>query len=317
MATREEVIMAYRVLLGREPESEAVISGHMVSKKTLQELRVGFLNSAEFQERVLRSAIPRFKPLNWPKSQIEVDVAPEALARMIERVERNFRFLGETEPHWSVITAEKFRAANIQGNEREFFESGKGVVAEFTLTAERCNAVLPKHGTCFELGCGLGRSTIWLADVFKQVIAADISASHLRLASDALAQHGKSNVLTLCVDSLETIERLPGFDAFFSIIVLQHNPPPVIHRLLANILGKLRPGGLGYFQVPTYRLGYEFRAKEYLETEVKLGTPEMHALPQPALVEIVERSACKLLELREDGAAGLNAISNRVLVQKR
>jgi hypothetical protein len=87
--------------------------------------------------------------------------------------------------------------------------------------------------------------------------------------------------------------------------------------MLRNILCRLRPGGLGYFQVPTYLVGYEFDADAYLESELKLGTPEMHVFPQAALVDTIERSGCRLLEMREDGAAGIQAISNRVLVQKR
>lgn len=278
--------------MGREPENEEVVTSHVKSKKTLQELRTGFLNSAEFQQRVLQSAVPRFKTLAWPKIAVDVDVANEPLARMMQRVEQNFRYLGENEPHWSVITDERYRAKNIGANEREFFLSGKGVVNEFVLAAQRCSVALPRPGTCFELGCGLGRSTIWLADLFGHVLAADISKSHLRLAVDALGQHGKTNVGTLCVNAMQEFERLPAFDAFFSIIVLQHNPPPLMHYMLRNILCRLRPGGLGYFQVPTYQVGYEFNIDTYLGSELQVGTPEMHVFPQAALVETIERAGC-------------------------
>jgi len=100
MITRDDVTMAYRLLMGREPENEEVVTSHVKSKKTLQELRAGFLNSAEFQQRVLQSAVPRFKTLAWPKIAVDVDVANEPLARMMQRVEQNFRYLGENEPHW-------------------------------------------------------------------------------------------------------------------------------------------------------------------------------------------------------------------------
>ena len=45
--TREDVIAAYRLLLGREPESEEAIVSHM-QYPTLGALRGHFIRSAEF-----------------------------------------------------------------------------------------------------------------------------------------------------------------------------------------------------------------------------------------------------------------------------
>src|SRR5712691_4597118 len=47
MVTREEVIWAYRLLLGREPENEAAISVHSQYPDT-ETLRRAFLDSEEF-----------------------------------------------------------------------------------------------------------------------------------------------------------------------------------------------------------------------------------------------------------------------------
>jgi hypothetical protein len=91
-----------------------------------------------------------------------------------------------------------------------------------------------------------------------------------------------------------------SFDLWFSRIVLQHNPPPVIAMILRRALAWLAPGGLAVFQVPTYGVGYSFRANEYLRNIGQKSEIEMHILPQQAVLEVVQQAGCVLLELRED-----------------
>jgi hypothetical protein len=66
----------------------------------------------------------------------------------------------------------------------------------------------------------------------------------------------------------------------------------------------LRPGGIAYFQVPTYGPAYRFSVAEYLSRMDKQVGMEMHVLPQPAVFEILRRNGCDLLECREDDAVG-------------
>jgi len=257
------------------------------------------------------------KPLDWPHIEVEVRASEDQLRAMIERVTSNFEHMGQTEPYWSVLSADRYRVKNIGKNEKEFYRSGKEPVEMFEATAARCGVSLSRKMTCFELGCGLGRSTIWLADIFGRVIGGDVSRPHLTHAADTAQRLGKKNVSFFEVDGPEAIARLPEVDAFFSIIVLQHNPPPIIVRILHATLSKLKPGGVAYFQVPTYRPGYRFKIAEYLSSENQLGVPEMHVVPQPVLHALFQERGCHVLEVREDSAAGDGAIvSNRFLVGK-
>jgi SAM-dependent methyltransferase len=262
------------------------------------------------------AAAPQLKPLTWPPIKVDTVVAPDQFRQMVERVERNFRHMGETEPHWSVLSTDKFLANNIGQTETEFFESGKNPVLQFQATAARAGIDLGRFNTCLELGCGLGRSTIWLAQLFRNVIGADISAPHLRMAADIAARFERPNISFLNVSDLSRLQACPEFDAFFSIIVLQHNPPPIIHHLLTTILRRLKPGGIAYFQVPTYRLGYNFDVAKYLATPLKLGVPEMHVIPQLDLHTLIAEAGCRILEMREDSAAAGDHISSRLFLRK-
>ncbi len=259
---------------------------------------------------------PQLKPLTWPPIRVDTVVSPDQFRQMVERVERNFRHMGETEPHWSVLSTDKYLANNIGQTEAEFFESGKMPVQQLKTTAARAGLDLASFNSCLELGCGLGRSTIWLAQEFRNVIGADISAPHLRMAAEVATRFGRPNISFLNVSDLSALRTGPDFDAFFSIIVLQHNPPPIIHHLLTTILGRLKPGGIAYFQVPTYRLGYTFDAAKYLATSLKLGMPEMHVIPQPDLHALIHDTGCRILEMREDSAAGGDHISSRLFLRK-
>jgi len=170
--------------------------------------------------------------------------------------------------------------------------------------------------TCFELGCGVGRVTTWLADRFEKVIGADISLPHIGLAKDAAKERGKGNIEFLHVAKASVFEKLPPFDAFFSVISLQHSPPPVMKFVLANVLKRLSMGGVGYFQIPTQLLNYEFNAREYLSDLQSHNRMEHNALPQKSLFEVIDASGCRVLEFRDDRHSAPAKLSNTVLVQK-
>jgi hypothetical protein len=52
---------------------------------------------------------------------IELDASPEQLTAMRNHIEENWRLLGETEPHWSVLSQENFRTANIELTKDKFY----------------------------------------------------------------------------------------------------------------------------------------------------------------------------------------------------
>ena len=183
--------------------------------------------------------------------------------------------------------------------------------------AARAGKKLPPDWTCFELGCGVGRVTASLAKRFKHVIASDISHPHLRLASEHLHSKGVGNVTFLQLKSLETLKNLEPFDIFYSVIVLQHNPPPLIYRLLQLILDKVRAGGCVYFQVPVGYPDYSFSITDYLTSiERGEGTMEMHVLPQVDLFRVLDEQGFRILDLQRDNWPGPAYQSVSVFAEK-
>jgi 2-polyprenyl-3-methyl-5-hydroxy-6-metoxy-1,4-benzoquinol methylase len=318
MVSRSDVISAYRHILQREPESEAVIAHHTEAAST-DELYAALLGSDEFRSFYLQTGdVHSTNPVATTGLPIEVEVAAsdDKLAKLSKIVEKTWTGLGRSEPYWSVLTNDNYRKQAFDGNSEEFLASGKHDLERLLAFVRRAGVKLSPTATCFELGCGVGRITRWLAGHFAKVIAADISQPHIDLARQNLANRGASNVSWVKLDRLEDLTGITGFDVFFSVLVLQHNPPPVITHILETILGNLNPGGLGYFQVPTYHRRYTFNMRTYLSRSVDHRQMEMHVLPQKDVFRIIQAADCIVLEVREDGAAGEGWLSNTFLVRK-
>lgn len=304
MVSRADVIEGYRTVLGRDPESEQAIADHMAAP-SVAELYAGLLESEEFQEKL--RAEP--KPLDWPPIEVESGVADAGqLAAMFGRVRTTWSRLGEQDPYQSVIPV---------ADREEFYASGENDVRNLTSFAARAGIELTGR-TCLDLGCGVGRVARWLAPLFRRVQGVDVSPRHLAIAREQLAEAGIDNVVLSRVDESSDLRRIRDYDVLFSILTLQHNPPPLIAYCLMQMLSNLSPGGVAFVQVPTYGLDYSFRVDEYLDSPVgEQPVLEMHVLPQSDILKIVYATGCRLLEVREDSYIGnAQGISNTFFVAK-
>lgn len=303
--TREEVRLAYYLLLGREPESEAIVDAHCEAHDDLASLRAGFTASAEFIERhslaqhadqefVARIARGYFSPY----LPVEVVVDPDVAERLAARIREQWTKLGEEDPYWSVLTDEDFHADRIDAVARKRFDkSGEHAAQLIDLTAAR-TGIAPRAGMCVELGCGVGRITRHLAERFERVIAVDISPGSLALCERYLAEQGVANVETRLIRDIEELAALPTVDFFYSMIVLQHNPPPIQHRVLELLLGKIGRGGQCLFQTVADLPGYSFEAESYLSSPSP--TMEIHSLPMATVHRLIRDSGLTLDTVRMD-----------------
>jgi protein-L-isoaspartate O-methyltransferase len=257
--------------------------------------------------------------LNWPPMRIDRGADAAALRAMHDHVNSSWSYLGRTEPYWSVLTDPMFKSITASSHREIFFESGKRAIEDFCAFMLRSGVYLSAEQTCFELGCGVGRLTTSLSPLFSRVTAADVSVNHLRVAEAILAQRGIRNVSLRHLMNLNDLAKIGPFDVFFSLIVFQHNPPPIIAYMLRTILMQLEPNGIGYFQIPTYKLDYTFSVDDYLSRIRGQERTEMehHVLPQQVVIEIIYDCGCKILEIREDGWTGdVNGVSNTFLIRK-
>lgn len=292
--TEEAVVWAYRLFLRREPESEAVVREHCSNANSLDDIRGRFVTSDEFKTIVRGFGPPQLTGFEPPLSIEQVE-DPATTQRLLDHVARAWSAYGESDPHWSVLTEDRFHKDKVAENLAAFDELGNLHVRRFLATLERNGIHLNGAGRCVELGCGVGRLTRWLAPHFSSVTGIDVSSGHLEIAREHVKRHVK-NVDFMQLRRLEDLATLPRINAFYSFIVLQHNPPPIMEAILESIFQRLESGGIAYFQLPTYIPGYSFDVKSYLRDRGGKLDMEMHVLTQARVFEIAARHGVQPLE---------------------
>jgi SAM-dependent methyltransferase len=300
--TAEDVTNAYRWLLGREPDEQGLNA--WLGAESREKLRSAFVASPEFRswltepaprKEVAPAHVPRILPFN----DVEWRADPGVEAPLVEFIRLTWKRLGAERPHWSVLSADRFKPEQIKDHSAEFYQSGDMDV-ELVLNVLQNNGRNPNSvRSVVEYGCGVGRVTPYLAARFPRVTAIDISASHLTMARQHCADRPSVAFVTATQPEFGMTE---PFDLWFSNLVLQHNPPPIIARILERMFTLLAPGGVAIFQVPTWCHGYRFRIEGYLASRPAEPTIEVHCLPQWVIFHLAHRAGCLPLEVREDHA---------------
>jgi SAM-dependent methyltransferase len=154
-----------------------------------------------------------------------------------ERARENARFYVNTE--------------KTEWTDEEFFASGRQTVREEILTdmTNICRGKDPRQMRVLEIGCGAGRVTRALAELFGEVHAVDVSGEMVAQAQAALRSLPGAHVYQNNGMDLSVIP-VDGFDFAFSTIVFQHIPSrEVIENYVREVHRLLSPGALFKFQV--------------------------------------------------------------------
>jgi SAM-dependent methyltransferase len=313
--TRAEVLCCYKAILGRNPESDAVVDRY-IRTENFNVLRQIFLNSSEFKKTLKLDTTRFLMPLDLPKICIDYKVSQSSFAKSISIIKNSWTHMGNEIPHFSVLTNKNFLPDQISENVANFWHSGEMESRGIFEILNRYDFGSFDTKVCVEYGCGVGRVTSHLAVKFSEVCGMDISQPHLDIAEARVKELGLLNVkFVLCAEN--SLTKIPQCDFFYSRIVFQHNPPPVIYQLIKKLLEALKPNGIAIFQVPTYIVGYNFSIEEWLIKEHGMGM-QMHCLPQSVICELIDTCNCNVLEIREDNSTGApqKYLSNTFVVRK-
>jgi SAM-dependent methyltransferase/glycosyltransferase involved in cell wall biosynthesis len=173
--------------------------------------------------------------------------------------------------------------------EAEFFASGRRNVEQHVLSdLERiCRGRDPRQMRALEIGCGIGRMSRHLADVFGEVHGVDVSGEMIAEGRRKLA--GVPNVYLHETGGSDLAPFDDGlFEFAFSFIVFQHIPyRDAIVSYFREVHRTLKPGCLFKFQVqggkiarPTTWLGVGFSEDEMTQLAGDLGFETLDASGQ-------------------------------------
>jgi SAM-dependent methyltransferase len=172
-------------------------------------------------------------------------MSPSNLQRQLEKMRDDWDRRARENARYYVNTA------CSEWTDEEFFASGERTVAEEILTdmTNICQGKEPGQMRVLEIGCGAGRVTRALANLFGEVWGVDISGEMVRRAGAALARFPHARAVQNNGADLSVLGNLE-FDFAFSSIVFQHIPSrEVIETYVREVHRVLRPGGLFKFQV--------------------------------------------------------------------
>lgn len=164
---------------------------------------------------------------------------------LLERMRRDWDARARENARHYVATAKD------DWTEEEFFRTGEINVADEVLTdmINICQGRDPAAMRVLEIGCGAGRLTRALSEIFGRVDGVDVSGEMIERARHALGSrpnirfHQNNGVDLATFGGAE-------FDFSFSYIVFQHIPSKeIIENYVREVHRVLKPGSLFKFQV--------------------------------------------------------------------
>jgi SAM-dependent methyltransferase len=249
-------------------------------------------------------------------------------SRDLRRARSTWERLGREDPMWAVLTRPE------GWDEEEFFSTGADEIGAVMRYAETLGFPKQRRGA-LDFGCGLGRLTRALADHFDQVVGVDVAESMVegaRQLNGGVAGCTFRHNPTADLGAFDSAH----FDLVYSNITLQHMSPTLAAGYIREFLRVVAPEGLVLFQVPT---GYAEQAAEAgsparrqglgrlrnvpaaavrVARQLGRGRPmEMNWIPEGEVVELIQSSGGRLLDVRKDDYAGPQFESRRFAAVRR
>jgi SAM-dependent methyltransferase len=312
--TADEVRNAWRALTD-EAMPDDVLMGQLCVLPSLAVLRRMVMETQAFQLQFPRAVAK--VPLTAPRLSVETSTDPATAVALLSLVRQKWSQLGIDRAHWSVTAKEEFLPEHLAANQAAFEATGQEDLKLILAVLTRNGLPVDMFRHVCDFGCGVGRVSLPLAGRFPRVTACDVSDPHLRHGRDAAISRGLNNIAFTLAEPPDFGMTEP-FDLWFSNLVLQHNPPPIIAMILCRMFAMLASGGVALFQIPTYIRGYQFDSASYLRSPPP-DLMEVHVLPQQDVLALAREAGCDVLEIREDCAVWppSEAVSNMILFQKR
>lgn len=220
--------------------------------------------------------------------------------------------LARQDPYWAVLTD-----PDKTGNRweiSEFFATGQTTVDQDVISISQ---TVPgfRADRVLDFGCGVGRLTQGLAQHFQTVDGVDIAGPMIDLAR----RHNRyPERVNYHLNPASDLRLFPDdhFDLIYSVISLQHIPPPLIKGYLIEFVRVCRPAGLIFFQLPATAPPSNFRFSWYPPTLVKRvkrwlltkttikAEMTMNSLKTSEVLGILEGNGAKSLKVSPYYAAG-------------
>lgn len=159
--------------------------------------------------------------------------------------------LARLDPLWAILSESDKRGRKWALE--EFLATGAREAAEMVARAEAAGERIGGK-RALDFGCGVGRWSLALRKYFDTVVGVDVSETMVKMATEI---HRADPGLSFRVNRAPDLSQFADdtFDFVNSHITLQHIPPLLARKYIAEFFRIVRPGGHVYFQLPSHLVG--------------------------------------------------------------
>jgi ubiquinone/menaquinone biosynthesis C-methylase UbiE len=178
------------------------------------------------------------------------------MPRSLEQLQQDWNDLADIDPMWAICSSPERQYSHW--NSDEFFASGRRQVQKTFSLLERLDIPL-SWDAALDFGCGIGRVTQGLAELFDVCYGVDIAPSMINQAREFNRFGGKCRYVLNARDDLRDFSDCL-FDFVFTSEVLQHMQPRYMEKYLIEFLRVLKVQGVLVFHIPIQPLIKDTRA---------------------------------------------------------
>ena len=245
---------------------------------------------------------------------------------LIEKNQEQWEKLGAIDPYWAVLSDR----SKIGGrwDKLDFFATGSKEIRAAIKRIDELGISL-NYTTSLDFGCGVGRLSRALSEIFTTVLAIDISQSMLEEAEKA--NQGIQHIKYIH-NTKTNFSMIPDnhVDFVYSNLVLQHIPSEAQKLYIQEFCRVLSPRGVMIIQTPSHvnygawqGWAFKFLGNNILNQirRVKIGGAsgimEIHLLPKSDVIPLIQQGSVDIVEIEHNFSTGIALESFTYIGQKR
>lgn len=169
------------------------------------------------------------------------------MAKDLDLQNKNWESLAVIDPYWAILVEDE--KINNKWEVEKFYNTGKIQISKI-LSFLHDKGIVFQENSALDYGCGAGRLTEALGNLFTEVYGVDFSHNMINLAN----RHNSSPNIKYRVSNGSDLRLFQDgkFDFILSLITLQHSPDKIQYGLIREMMRTCSLNGIIIFSAVTH-----------------------------------------------------------------